>query len=414
MPCQTSRIQFNQYFCKFIALCLFGATLLFLSTNSLAKSDRKSEKKMMEKGIKTFRINISKLQKGINIQQDQISASQEQERNLLEELAKLDKRLQEQLTRLEEFEKEMEKQQQLISHKEKEEQAAELAKQRVQIHLEERIKAYYKMGRIGVANVIFSSESLPRMLNFRDSFTSLMEYDTQVIKNYRGSLTSLQQSKDTLNLEKSILKDFIHVVRGKQVTINQTMQKKEILLTQIKTQTELHEQAVTEMEKAADMLSASLNSLKKKNQLFDQGFLLDKGKHPTPVQGKVLAVFGQQRENRLGIKGQSTGITIATSGIHRVNAIFEGEVRYASYLHGYGNTIIIDHGFQYFSIISRLEKILKNKGDKLSQGDIIGLTGDTATLMDEGIYLEIRHGSTPLDPLEWINNEGLAITPDTK
>lgn len=369
---------------------------------------------MMEKGIKTFRINISKLQNGISIQQDLISVSQEQERSLLDELAKLDNRLQEQLTRLEELEKEMEKQQQLISQKEKEEQVAELAKQRVQTHLKERIKAYYKMGRIGVANVVFSSKSLPHMLNFRDSFTSLMEYDTHVIKNYRESLTSLQQSKDTLNLEKSILRDFIYEARGKQETINQTMQDKEILLTQIKTQTELHEQAIAEMEKAACKLSASLNSLKKKNQLFDQGFLLDKGKHPSPLQGKILATFGQQHENRLGIKGQSTGITIATSGTHRVNAIFEGEVRYASYLHGYGNTIIIDHGFQYFSIISRLEKILKNKGDKVSQGDIIGLTGDTATLMDEGIYLEIRHGSTPLNPLEWISNEGLTITPDPK
>ena len=74
------------------------------------------------------------------------------------------------------------------------------------------------------------------------------------------------------------------------------------------------------MEKAATGLSVSLDTLKEKNRLFDQGFLLDKGKHPSPVKGQVLAVFGQQRVNRLGIKGQSTGITIATPGINRVNA----------------------------------------------------------------------------------------------
>lgn len=368
----------------------------------------------MEKGITTFRININKLKNGISIQQDLILSSKEEERNLLEELAQLDKRLQQQLTRLNEFEKEMVLQQQLISRKEKEEHDAEQAKQRVEAHLEKRIKAFYKMGKIGVANVVFSSENLPRMLSFRDSFTSLMEHDTEVIKQYRDSITHLQQSKSTLNLEKTILKDFIHEARKKQHTINQTMQEKETLLSQIKTQTELHQQAVMEMEKAATKLSDSLNSLKRKNELFDQGFLLDKGKHPAPVQGKVLALFGQQRENRLGIKGQSTGITIASSGINRVDAIFEGEIRYASYLHGYGNTIIIDHGFQYFSIISRLEKILKMKGEKVSQGDIIGLTGDTATLMDEGIYLEIRHGSTPLNPLEWIDKKGLTIVPDKK
>lgn len=414
MSRQRSRTQFSQFLYTFVLLCLFCTTLLIFSTDSPAATDRKAEKKRMEKGITSFRINISKLKKGINIQQDLLLYSQEQERNLLDELAQLDKRLQQQHTRLNDFEKEMVQQQQLINRKEKEEHDAEQAKQRVEAHLEKRIKAYYKMGNIGIANVVFSSKSLPHMLRFRDSFTSLMEYDTEVIRQYRESITHLQQSKSTLNLEKTILKDFILEARKKKGRINQTMQQKETLLSQIKTQTELHEQAVEEMKKAASKLSNSLNSLKRKNELFDQGFLLDKGKHPAPVQGKVLALFGQQRVNKLGIKGQSTGITIATPGINRVDAIFEGEIRYASYLHGYGNTIIIDHGFQYFSIISRLERILKKKGEKVFQGDIIGLTGDTATLMDEGIYLEIRHGSTPLNPLEWIDNKGLTIAPDHK
>jgi len=386
---------------------LICALCLVIPLDSLGKQNRKAEKNRLEKGIKTFRINISKLQDGISIQRDLVLSSKKKERNLLDELAQLDATLQERLSKLQALEEEMRKQQMLIDQKEAEETIAEKEKSAVQKHLQKRIKAFYKMGRIGVANVAFSSETLPSMLNFRDSFTTLLEYDTDVIKHYRETITFLQQTKDTLNLEKSILDDFIHEAKNKHAAINTTVQEKEVLLAQIKTQKELHEQAITEMERAATELSDSLNSLKEKNELFDQGFLMDKGKHPAPVKGQVLAVFGQQRENRLGIKGQSTGITIATPGINRVNAIFEGEVRYASYLHGYGNTIIIDHGFQYFSILSRLEKILKKKGDKVSQGDLIGLTGDTATLMDEGIYLEIRHGSTPLDPLQWIDSKGL-------
>lgn len=390
-----------------VTLFLLCSFFFFTCDSSFAQLTRKAEKKRIEKGIQTFRINISKLQNGISIQQELILSSKKEERNLLDELAQLDATLQAQLSKLQAFEEEMRKQQELIDTKLTEERIAKKEKQKVQKHLQKRIKAFYKMGRIGVANVAFSSETLPHMLNFRDSFTTLIEYDTDVIKQYRESITLLQQTKETLNLEKSILDDFIHEAQSKHDAINKTVQEKETLLAQIKTQKELHEQAVVEMKKAASSLTGSLDTLKEKNRLFDQGFLLDKGKHPAPVKGKVLAVFGQQRVNRLGIKGQSTGITIATPGINRVNAIFEGEIRYASYLHGYGNTIIIDHGFQYFSILSRLEKILIKKGDKVSQGDLIGLTGDTATLMDEGIYLEIRKGSKPLDPLVWIDSRGL-------
>ncbi len=388
-----------------VVICAF---CFLIPIHALAKQNREAERKRIEKGIQTYRINISKLQSGISIQRDLVLSSKKKERNLLEELAQLDATLQKQLSKLQALKEEMRKQQALIDQKEAEESIAEKEKQKVQEHLQKRIKAFYKMGRIGAANVAFSSKTLPQMLNFRDSFSNLIKYDTEVLQHYRETITLLQQTKDTLNLEKSILDDFIHEAKAKHDAINKTVHEKETLLTQIKTQKELHEQAITEMEKAAKELSESLGTLKEKNALLDQGFLIDKGKHPAPVKGHILALFGQQRENRLGIKGQSTGITIATPGINRVNAIFDGEVRYASYLHGYGNTIIIDHGFKYFSILSRLEKILIKKGDKVSQGDLIGLTGDTATLMDEGIYFEIRHGSTPLDPLQWIDNKGLS------
>ena len=49
------------------------------------------------------------------------------------------------------------------------------------------------------------------------------------------------------------------------------------------------------------------------------------------------------------------------------------------------------------------------EGDRVAQGDTIALTGDTATLMDEGIYLEIRQGSKPLDPLQWLDNNDLIL-----
>ncbi len=394
------------------ALFFFTILVFSLASNCPAQG-RKAEKTRMEKGIQTFKINISKLQEGISIQQDLIDSSVEEERNLLAELEQLDAKLQKQLSRLHAFERDMEEQEKLIKRKSDDEHEAEQAKQAVQGHLKKRIKAFYKMGKITIANVAFSSDNLPKMLRFRDSFESLLAYDTSLIRKYRDAITLLQQSRDTLNLEKSILNDFIQEAREKQKRINLTMQEKNDLLSQIITQKELHQQAITEMEKAASRLSVSLDDLKQKNSLFDQGFLLDKGQHPTPVQGEVLALFGQQRVNRLGIKGQSTGITIATPGINPVKAIFEGEVRYANYLRGYGNTIIIDHGFQYFSVISRLEKLLTKKGEKVSQGDTIGLTGDTATLMDEGIYLEIRHGSQPLDPLQWISGDKLTFPTKT-
>ena len=374
-----------------------------------AKTDRKAEKQSIEQSIKKYRINIRKLQDGIDGKQVQIESAKDQQRDLLDELAQIDTKLLAQLNKLRDLEEKMQQQKKLIANKEQALQESQDAKQLVQSHLQRRIKAYYKMGEIGAANVAFSTESMPRMLKFRDSFASLIDYDKKLINVYRKSIDELQQAKNTLNLEKAVLDDFITATKKEQVTSNTIKLDKEVLLNQIKNQKNLYEQAVKEMEKASGSLANSLDKLKRKNELFDQGFLLDKGKHPAPIQGRVVALYGQQRENRLGIKGKTTGITIATQGVKRVSAIFEGEICYASYLYGYGNTIIIDHGFQYFSIISRLEKLLVKEGDKVEQGDLIALTGDTAMLMEEGIFFEIRLGSEPMDPLAWLDKKNLIL-----
>ncbi|MBU1234721.1 MAG: peptidoglycan DD-metalloendopeptidase family protein [Proteobacteria bacterium] len=396
-----------------MACIFFVLSALLLPTGSFAESgtstDRKEKKQRIEKGIEGYRINIRKLQEGIKQQQDQVYFSEQEERNLLRELEQIDTGLLEQLAKLQDLEKQMEAQQDLTAIKESELHQALAEKQIVQNHLQKRIKAYYKMGKIGFANVAFSTDSLPRLLSFRDSFTNLIDYDKKLIDVFRNSIDELQKSRAMLNREQTVLDDFITMAKVKQEDINESKKEKEALLSQIKTQKLLHEQAVREMEKAADELSESLEALKKEDTLLDQGFLANKGKHPAPVQGEITALFGQKRENRLGITGKPTGITISAPGINKVQAIYEGTIAYASYLRGYGNTIIIDHGHNYFSIISRLEKLLKQKGEKVDQGELIALTGDTATLMDEGVYFEIRHGSTPEDPLLWLDTVGLTL-----
>ncbi|MBU0960037.1 MAG: hypothetical protein KKH60_00795, partial [Proteobacteria bacterium] len=238
-----------------MACIFFVLSALLLPTGSFAESgtstDRKEKKQRIEKGIEGYRINIRKLQEGIKQQQDQVYFSEQEERNLLRELEQIDTGLLEQLAKLQDLEKQMEAQQDLTAIKESELHQALAEKQIVQNHLQKRIKAYYKMGKIGFANVAFSTDSLPRLLSFRDSFTNLIDYDKKLIDVFRNSIDELQKSRAMLNREQTVLDDFITMAKVKQEDINESKKEKEALLSQIKTQKLLHEQAVREMEKAA-------------------------------------------------------------------------------------------------------------------------------------------------------------------
>jgi septal ring factor EnvC (AmiA/AmiB activator) len=58
-------------------------------------------------------------------------------------------------------------------------------------------------------------------------------------------------------------------------------------------------------------------------------------------------------------------------------------------------------------VTSRIEKILVVKGQVVGKKETIGIVGDTATLFDEGLYFEIRHGDVSLDPLSWLEPDNL-------
>ena len=389
-----------------ILFCL----LLFAIASPLhgaSETERQKEKTTIGKKIKKSEINIRRLEKGIEKQEEEIVLTQQQERELLVELQEIDTRLYEQKAKLLNLEAQIAEQQRLISEKNDEVELVGLDKQAVQNHLQKRIQAYYKMGEIGFVNVTFSTRTLPELLDFHESFQSMIKYDQSVIEQYRQSIKALQDSIETLEIEKALLEEFSIRIKEKEENITLIKNEKEALLQHIKTQTQLHEKAIEELKAARKALTASLKKLKKKDELLDQTFLLNKGNMPPPVSGELLAGFQQEVTNRLGIKTTSQGIAIKAPSGTPVRAVHEGVISYAGYLRGYGNTVIVNHGYQYYSISSRLEQIYVKKGEKVTVGTEIGIMGDTATLMIEGLYFEIRNDSKPLDPLAWLDTAQL-------
>ena len=90
-----------------------------------------------------------------------------------------------------------------------------------------------------------------------------------------------------------------------------------------------------------------------------------------------------------------------------IKAVYDGKIIHSGYLRGYGNLMIIDHGQQYFSLLSRAADFYSKEGTKVEKGEIVGMTGDGDPLYGEGLHFEIRKGSKPEDPLLWLKKNSL-------
>jgi septal ring factor EnvC (AmiA/AmiB activator) len=371
---------------------------------------RQEEKRKIEQDISKHQISIQRLHEGLQSEQESVERTFQQEKSVLAELEIIDFRLNKALHKLADLQEKMEQQHVLIRTKEAELAKAKAQEEKVRMHLQKRMAAYYKLGKMDLINITFSTQTLPELLSFHDSFQTILKYDQEVFKNYRNIIMELEGVKEALILEQGLLEEFLKQTDIEKTVLNQSKIDKERLFSAIKTQAKLHQQTISEIEKAREDLTLSLLALKKKEELFDQGFFLNKGKHIAPIEGTVISLFNEEKINSFGMKRKNPGISFDAADGTKIRAIFDGTVIFSGYLKGYGNTIILDHGYDYFSIVSRIERVLVTKGSILKRNDIIGLMGATATLIDDGLYFEIRHKEKTLNPLEWLNKDLLHFT----
>ncbi|HWK71777.1 MAG TPA: peptidoglycan DD-metalloendopeptidase family protein [Burkholderiaceae bacterium] len=119
---------------------------------------------------------------------------------------------------------------------------------------------------------------------------------------------------------------------------------------------------------------------------------------PWPVQGQVQGKFGAERPEG----GLWRGIVLRSPEGAAVRAIGPGRVVYANWLSGFGNIMIIDHGAKYLSVYAYNQSLQKRVGDIVDAGDTIATVGATGGQVEPGLYFEIRHQGTPVNPLLWL------------
>lgn len=125
-----------------------------------------------------------------------------------------------------------------------------------------------------------------------------------------------------------------------------------------------------------------------------------RGQWPWPVKGEVLARFGQQRA---GGPLRWQGMVIGAAPGTAVRAPANGRVLYSDWLPGLGLLMVLDHGNGLMSLYGHNEQLFRKVGDTVSAGEVLGDVGDTGVEGRTGIYLEIRTGKRPVDPLNWLS-----------
>jgi murein DD-endopeptidase MepM/ murein hydrolase activator NlpD len=118
-----------------------------------------------------------------------------------------------------------------------------------------------------------------------------------------------------------------------------------------------------------------------------------------PVRGKVITGYGAKTNGK-----SNDGINLAVPEGTPVKAAEDGVVAYSgNELKGYGNLVLVRHSNGYVTAYAHASELMVKRGDTIKRGQIIAKSGQSGEVGSPQLHFEIRKGSNPVDPLQFLN-----------
>ena len=118
-----------------------------------------------------------------------------------------------------------------------------------------------------------------------------------------------------------------------------------------------------------------------------------------PVRGKVVTSYGAKTNGK-----SNDGINLAVPEGTPIKAAEDGVVAYSgNELKGYGNLVLVRHSNGYVTAYAHASELMVKRGDTIKRGQVIAKSGQSGEVASPQLHFEIRKGSSPVDPLQFLN-----------
>jgi murein DD-endopeptidase MepM/ murein hydrolase activator NlpD len=93
------------------------------------------------------------------------------------------------------------------------------------------------------------------------------------------------------------------------------------------------------------------------------------------------------------------GVDIAAPSGTPIHAAADGQVISTSYMRGYGNVVILDHGGGVSTVYAHASRIYCTAGQQVHRGDVIAAVGATGLATGPHCHFEVRIGGHAVNPM---------------
>lgn len=269
-----------------------------------------------------------------------------------------------------------------------------LMKQDDPADLSRNIRYFKYMNDNRVKNIQSISKTLHELTSVQDNINKEQQKLQELIRTQSRDKADMQATLDIRASKLSSLKKEIKSAQKQLGKLQAEDAKFQETVTQIASNT-------TATTKPADRAEIPQPEPKgtpvSTHQTPNQPFSTLKGGLSWPVKGKITHPYGSRRNEKQNWRG----VVIAAPGGAKVHAVARGKVAFSGWMDGYGHLIIIEHDNGYLSLYGYNRAVYKGKGTIVNANETIAAVGNSGGQDQDGLYFEVRQGTTPQNPARW-------------
>jgi len=282
---------------------------------------------------------------------------------------------------------------------------------RALVNLRERLVAIYTYGSTDLTEVILSSEDYGDMVARTAYFDAINESDQALaerVRSLRDEAKKLVRQRKIAKLTIEDARDSIAAKEQRLETTRSTLESREGALLSARAERRSALRSIEGDRDEHEEIAAGLRAqIAQEIAEATGGVMLPAGPMPSPsaagliwpVEGTVTSGFGY-RWGRM-----HEGIDISVPEGTPIRAAADGTVileqsEYES--GGYGNYTCVDHGGGLSTCYAHQSSFAASVGARVSQGDVIGYSGNTGHSTGPHLHFEVRINGAPTDPLGYL------------
>ena len=265
------------------------------------------------------------------------------------------------------------------------------------------LRAAYLLGQQSPIKLLLNTTepaTIERSLRYYEYF---YRSRAQHIAGLNDTLVTLNSLEQTIQGKRQDLDALVDRQRAQREALETSRRERNALMAELNRDIQNTRQRLAQLKEDEESLQELVKRLRRALAELPAprepgNFAQLKGRLRLPAEGTISARFGASRQ-----VGQLRwqGIVIDAADGADVKAVAAGRVVFADWLRGFGLLLILDHGDGYMSLYGYNQDLRKNVGDSVKTGEVIATVGDGGEHNQPGLYFEIRHQGTPIDPLAW-------------